>query len=74
VKVGYRRKREDRGLHPSGIREVLVYNPRELENLMPDEVAVRIASGVGGKKREQIEAEAASIGLRVLNPSSSPST
>jgi len=73
VKVGYRRKREERGLHPSGIREVLVYNPRELENLMPDEVAVRIASGVGGKKREQIEAEAASIGLRVLNPSSSSS-
>jgi len=73
VKVGYRRKREERGLHPSGFREVLVYNPRELANLMPDEVAVRIASGVGGRKREQIESEAASIGLRVLNPSPSPS-
>jgi len=68
VKVGYRRKRDERGLHPSGFREVLVYNPRELANLMPDEVAVRIASGVGGRKREQIESEAASIGLRVLNP------
>ena len=68
VKVGYRRKRDERGLHPSGFREVLVYNPRELANLMPDEVVVRIASGVGGRKREQIESEAASIGLRVLNP------
>ena len=74
VKVGYRRKREERGLHPSGFREVLVYNPRELANLMPDEVAVRIASGVGGRKREQIESEAASIGLRVLNPSPSSSS
>jgi len=68
VNVGYRRKRDERGLHPSGFREVLVYNPRELANLMPDEVVVRIASGVGGRKREQIESEAASIGLRVLNP------
>ncbi len=70
VKVGYRRKREERGLHPSGVHEVLVHNPDELRNLPREGVAlaVRIASGVGGRKREQIEAEAADIGLRVLNP------
>ncbi len=68
VKVGYRRRREERGLHPSGVPEVLVYNPDDLVELTPGEVAVRIASGVGSRKREQIELKAAAMGLKVLNP------
>ncbi len=68
VNVGYRRRRDERGLHPSGVPEVLVYNPAELMALTPGEVAVRIASGVGSRKREQIEREAASMGFKVLNP------
>ncbi len=70
VKVGYRRKRSDRGLHPSGVREVLVHNPAELaQTERPGEhLAVRIAATVGRRKREQIEAAAAERGIRVLNP------
>ncbi len=67
VTVGYRRKREDRGLHPSGVRELLVHNPGELE-LAAEGTAVRIAATVGKRKRGDIEAAAAELGLRVLNP------
>jgi len=78
VKVGYRRKRDERGLHPSGVREVLVHNPAELAQTersgsgsgsgSGDNFAVRIAATVGRRKREEIEAAAAKLGIRVLNP------
>ncbi len=67
VKVGYRNPRLVRGLHPSGFEEVLVHNPRELEGLDPSRHAVRIASGVGRKKRAEIIRRAQELGLRVLN-------
>jgi len=71
VKAGYRRKKEERGLHPSGVREVLVFNTNDLaETKVEGEeiaVAARIASGVGRRKREQIEEEAAVLGIKVLN-------
>jgi len=71
VKAGYRRKKEERGLHPSGVREVLVFNTNDLAKtkVAKEEIAAaRIASGVGRRKREQIEEEAAAIGIKVLNP------
>lgn len=68
VKVGYRNPKELRGLHPSGLREVLVSRPQELEGLSPSTHAVRISSGVGKKKRGQILARARELGLKVLNP------
>ncbi len=71
VKVGYRRKKEERGLHPSGVREVLVFNTNDLAKaeVAGDEgMAVRIASRVGRRKRGDIVEEAAKLGIRVLNP------
>ncbi|MHC1611287.1 MAG: 50S ribosomal protein L32e [Candidatus Methanospirareceae archaeon] len=71
VKVGYRRKKEDRGLHPSGVREVLVFNTKDLaqaEVMRYEGVAVRIASTVGRRKRRDIVEEAAKLGIKVLNP------
>ncbi|MCW3133461.1 MAG: 50S ribosomal protein L32e [Methanophagales archaeon] len=71
VKAGYRRKKEERGLHPSGVREVLVFNTNDLAKVkvVKEEIeAARIASGVGRRKREQIEEEAAVLGIKVLNP------
>ncbi|HDJ27296.1 MAG TPA: 50S ribosomal protein L32e [Aciduliprofundum sp.] len=67
VEVGYRGPRLVRGLHPSGFREVLVHRPEDLEGLDPSRVAVRIASSVGGRKREKIIARADELGIRVLN-------
>jgi len=70
VQVGYRRKKEERGLHPSGRREVLVFNTNDLAQVEDarEEIAVRIASSVGRRKREAIEEEAATLGIKVLNP------
>lgn len=65
--VGYRGPREVRGLHPSGFQEVLVHNERQIEGLDPKTQAVRVAHGVGTRKRELIEKACDDKGLRVLN-------
>jgi len=65
--IGYRGPREVRGLHPSGFQEVLVHNVRQLEGLDPTKQAVRVAHGVGTRKRELIEKACDEKGLRVLN-------
>lgn len=64
-KIGYRNPPEMRGLHPSGMKEVIVNNVKEIENLK--DVVVRIASSVGGKKRALIEEKAKALHLRIVN-------
>jgi len=68
VDAGYRTPRAVRGLHPSGFEEVRVHNADDLEGVDGDTQAVRIASTVGGRKRETIEETAEDRGIRVLNP------
>lgn len=67
-RIGYRGPKLARGLHPSGLREVLVFRVEELEPLNPEEHAVRISSRVGKLKRMQIFERAQELGLKVLNP------
>ncbi len=55
VSIGYRGPKAARGLHPSGFREVLVHNVPELEGVDPATEAVRIAHGVGTRKRLAIQ-------------------
>jgi large subunit ribosomal protein L32e len=57
-----------RGLHPSGFEEVRVHNVDDLAGVDGDVQAVRIASKVGGRKRELIEDECEDREIRVLNP------
>ncbi|ADJ14414.1 50S ribosomal protein L32e [Halalkalicoccus jeotgali] len=68
VEAGFRTPTEVRGLHPSGFEEVRVENTSDLEGVDGDRQAVRIGSSVGARKRERIEEEAESAGIRVLNP------
>lgn len=68
VEAGFRSPTAARGLHPSGFEEVYVHNTDDLEGVDGDTQAVRIASAVGGRKREQIEQEAEEKAIRVLNP------
>jgi large subunit ribosomal protein L32e len=68
VKAGYRSPGAVRGRHPSGFEEVLVHRPEDLDGLDPDRQAARIASAVGGRKRERIEDRAADEEIRILNP------
>jgi len=68
VQAGFRSPEAVRGLHPSGFEEVRVHNLDDLEDVDGDTQAVRIASKVGGRKRERIEDEAEDRQIRVLNP------
>jgi large subunit ribosomal protein L32e len=67
-KIGWRSARATRGIHPSGMREIMVHNPSEIEDLKGMDVVVRISGGVGKKKRGQMLAAAKQAGLKVLNP------
>ncbi|MCK4717308.1 MAG: 50S ribosomal protein L32e [Thermoplasmata archaeon] len=67
VRVGYGSPAKARGLHPSGFREVLVYNPNDLESLDPTVNAARIAHGVGTRKRMDIVKRAEKLKIHVLN-------
>jgi len=64
---GYRAPEEVRGLHPSGYEDVLVHRPDDLDDLDPETEAARIASKVGGRKREAILDKADALGVTVLN-------
>ena len=68
VNIGYRGPKLARGLHPSALREVLVYNPDDLREINPETEAVRIAHTVGARKRAEILSRARELGIHVLNP------
>jgi len=67
VKIGYRGPKKVRGYHPSGFKEVLVHNPKELEKVDPKTEAIRIAKAVGRRKRAEILKKAEELGIKVLN-------
>jgi large subunit ribosomal protein L32e len=71
VRPGFGSPRLVRGLHPSGQKEVLVCNVKDLQKAVG--CAVRISSTVGMKKRLEIQTKAAEMSLRVLNPKEVPS-
>jgi len=64
--IGWRGEKSKRGLHPSGLKEILISSPKELDGV--SNVVVRISSSVGGKKRKLIVEKAKTLELRVLNP------
>jgi len=57
-----------RYLHPSGFKEVLIYNPKDLEKIDVKKEAVKIAHKVGKKKRQEIIKKAEELKIKVLNP------
>jgi len=67
VKVGYRGPKRARGLHPSGYRDRLIHNIRDLEKLDPKIDAARIGHSVGRRKRIDIVSKANALGVKVLN-------
>lgn len=68
VKIGYSKPKSTRGLHPSGLKEVIVLRVEDLEKLDPSIHAGRIAHTVGERKRVQIIDEAKKASIRILNP------
>jgi large subunit ribosomal protein L32e len=65
--IGYKGPELVRGIHPSGFREKLVCNVRDLEGVDPSRVAVRIGATVGRRKRMEIIKRADELGIKVLN-------
>jgi large subunit ribosomal protein L32e len=65
---GYGSPAAVRGLHPCGLSDILVHNEAMLVPLDPKVHAVRIAAGVGMKKKMEIQKKAMDAGLKVLNP------
>jgi large subunit ribosomal protein L32e len=65
--TGYKGPKIARGLHPSGYREVVVYNAEEVAAVDSATQAIRIARTVGKRKRALIIAEAEKLQMKVLN-------
>ena len=74
VSVGYKGPKIARGLHPSGYREVIVYNAAGISTIDPNTQAARIAHTVGKRKRALIIAEAKKLNVKILNFKVSPET
>ncbi|MBM4240118.1 MAG: 50S ribosomal protein L32e [Euryarchaeota archaeon] len=67
--VGYGSPKDRRGLHPSGYKDVLISNIRELKSLDPSTQAGRISSTVGKRKKEILLKKAKELGIKILNKS-----
>jgi large subunit ribosomal protein L32e len=63
--IGWGQPKEIRGMHPLGSHELLVHNPEQLSKVKGR--LVRIACGVGKKKRILIIKKAIEMKLTVLN-------
>jgi len=66
-KIGYRTKKDTRGIHPSGYQEVRVENPAQLDNINVKTQAIKIGSTVGKRKRNEIVTKANKKGIWILN-------
>lgn len=65
--TGYKGPKVARFLHPSGYREVIVYNADDVAAVDPATQAIRIAHTVGKKKRGLIIAKAKELNVKILN-------
>ena len=65
--MGYKGPKIARFLHPSGYREVMVFNVPDLSTIDPNMQAARISHTVGKRKRALIIAEAKNLNVKILN-------
>jgi len=65
--MGYKGPKIARFLHPSGYREVMVFNVADLSTVDSNTQAARISHTVGKRKRALIIAEAKNLKIKILN-------
>ena len=65
--TGYKGPKVARYLHPSGFKEVIVYNVEDLTDIDANTEAIRISAQVGARKRADIIAKATEMNLKILN-------
>lgn len=68
VKIGYKKSRKGRGLHPSGLEEIIVRRPADLEKINAKTQIVKIGHTVGERNRIAIMERAQALELTVANP------
>lgn len=66
ARIGYGMPKTIRGMHPLGMKEIIVHNPAQLKIVAPD-YCVRIGSTVGKKKRIEITKVAEEMKLKIVN-------
>ncbi len=64
---GYRAPKKIRGLHPSGLEDILVITLKDLEGLNPEIHGIRISARLGMRKRLALIEVAREKNFRVLN-------
>ncbi|MEB3756514.1 MAG: 50S ribosomal protein L32e [Desulfurococcales archaeon] len=67
VKVGYSNPKDIRGLHPSGLKPVIVKSLKDLDSIDPEHDIVYIASSVGLRLKSKIIEVARERGIRIAN-------
>lgn len=65
--VGYRSPKKVRGIHPSGYKEVRVFNVNDLKGLSNKKHAIKISGKLGAKKRIALVDYAQNRGFKILN-------
>jgi large subunit ribosomal protein L32e len=65
--TGYKGPKVARYLHPSGYKDILVYNVDDLAAIDVNTQAARIAHTVGKRKRADIIAKAKEMNIKILN-------
>ncbi len=65
---GYGTPKAIRGMHASGLFEIIVHNAGGLGGIDPKKYAVRIAASVGNKKKIDIVEAARKLNFKILNP------
>ncbi|MCE4614759.1 MAG: 50S ribosomal protein L32e [Desulfurococcales archaeon] len=67
VKIGYGSPKDIRGLHPSGLKPIIIKSLKDLENVDPEQDIVYIASSVGLRLKSKIIEAARKRGIRLAN-------
>jgi len=65
--VGYGTQNVIRGLHPKGLKPIVVHTVRDLQGLNPKDVVIYVASNVGLRKRVEIVSKARELGFLIAN-------
>ena len=65
--IGYRSPKKVRGIHPSGYKEVMVFNVNDLKGLNNKKHALKLSGRLGAKKRIALIDYAQNRGFKILN-------
>jgi large subunit ribosomal protein L32e len=66
-RVGFSHPKEERGMHPSKLFEILVSSKTDLINIADEKIAIRFSAKLGEKKKIELTKIAKEKGFKVLN-------